>query len=152
MLAWTRGSSFLHSVQTGFGDHPASYLMGAVGYFPRDKADGAQSWPFFSIYGQATCHPPLINNSIHRHSHNISRYLNYCRYRVIWWSPMSANNKIFTSSVTSASHSGSAVLQSYKCSISFTIFCDFLIHLVKLWTLKWEAKQMLKLGSLINDW
>jgi hypothetical protein len=32
--AGTRDFSLLHSVQTGSGAHPASYIMGTGGYFP----------------------------------------------------------------------------------------------------------------------
>jgi hypothetical protein len=38
---WGQEFSLLHVVQTGSGDHPASYTMGTGGYFPRDKAAGA---------------------------------------------------------------------------------------------------------------
>jgi len=42
--------SLLHRVQTGSGDHPASYPMGSTGgYFPGGKAAGTWSWPLTSI-------------------------------------------------------------------------------------------------------
>jgi hypothetical protein len=33
--------SVVHSIQAGFGIHPASYAMGTEGSFPRSKAAGA---------------------------------------------------------------------------------------------------------------
>jgi hypothetical protein len=39
-----KGLSVFQSVQTGYGTHPASYPVGAGGYFP-----GAWSWPLISI-------------------------------------------------------------------------------------------------------
>jgi hypothetical protein len=41
--------SLHHRVQNGSGAHPASYLMGTRGSFPRGKAAGSWSWPLTSI-------------------------------------------------------------------------------------------------------
>jgi hypothetical protein len=43
-----REFSLLHVVQTGSGNHPASYPMGTRGSFTRGKAAGAWSWPLTS--------------------------------------------------------------------------------------------------------
>jgi hypothetical protein len=41
--------SLHHSVQNGYGAHPACYPMSIMGSFPADKAVGAWSWPPTSI-------------------------------------------------------------------------------------------------------
>jgi hypothetical protein len=41
--------TFLHSVQTGSGVHPASYQIGTGGSFPGGKALRAWSWPLTSV-------------------------------------------------------------------------------------------------------
>jgi hypothetical protein len=41
--------SLRHRVQTGSGPHPASYPLGAGGFFLGGKAAGARSWPLTSI-------------------------------------------------------------------------------------------------------
>jgi hypothetical protein len=41
--------SLLHSVQTCYGAHPASYPMGTGGFFLGCKAAGAWSWPLIAI-------------------------------------------------------------------------------------------------------
>jgi hypothetical protein len=59
-------SSFLHSVQTGFGAHSTSYKIGTWGSFPGEKAAGAWSSPliFMHCRGQEwwnyTSTPPYI--------------------------------------------------------------------------------------------
>jgi hypothetical protein len=54
---------------------------------------------------------------------------------------------VSTSLVTSASRSGSVVMQSYQCSLSFITLCNFLNNISKIMGPTMQAKQELKLGS-----
>jgi hypothetical protein len=44
-----KGMTFLHSVQTGSGAHPASYPLSTECPFPGSKAAGTWSWSLNSI-------------------------------------------------------------------------------------------------------
>jgi hypothetical protein len=71
-------------------------------------------------------HPSLTDDSIHWHFHSMSKYPNdHCRL-VKWWLAMRVHNGMFTSSFTSASHSGSVLVQSYQCSLFLITLCNFL--------------------------
>jgi hypothetical protein len=93
-------------------------------------------------------HPPLIEGSIYRYSHNMSPYPNDRR--------SSVNRRravaMFTGTATSIKHSGSAVVQSYtnvRCFSSH--FATFWVKAMELWDLQWKSKQMFKFASLTNE-
>jgi hypothetical protein len=62
--------SFLHSIQTDSGGHPASYPIGFGGSFPRGKATRAWSWPFtpsnvrIKNSGAYFCSPTCLHGTI----------------------------------------------------------------------------------------
>jgi hypothetical protein len=51
-----------------------------------------------------------------------------------------------TSSVTSASHSDSVVVQSYQCSLFFTTFCNFKNRISKIISPTMKSKANVKIG------
>lgn len=68
----------------------------------------------------------LINDLIHRYSHNMSKYPNVCHSPIDRRSQLHTRTGILTSSPTSANHSGNVVMQAYRCSSSLSIFFIFI--------------------------
>jgi hypothetical protein len=62
LLARTRDSSLLFSIQTGLGTHPLSYAMDNGILLSGDKVAGAWSWPLRSTpeVKNAWCHTPTL--------------------------------------------------------------------------------------------
>jgi hypothetical protein len=62
---------------------------------------------------------------------------------------------MFAISVTSASHSGGVVVQSYQCSLFFISFCDFLNKISEIMIPTMKSKANVKIGfinQLIANW
>jgi hypothetical protein len=111
----------------------------------------AFSYAEFQIKTIVHSHPPLIDDSIHRQSHNMTKYPNDRRSPVDRRSPMHVYWQYLQ-----AQSRRPAILVACQCNVInvhcfSSHFATFRTKLAKLWASQWKAKQMLKLDLLINE-